>query len=57
MKTDTAELIEYFITEHGPGLVPDAGTLMTWPPDAVEEELERRVNALHNDDSTPSLFD
>ena len=57
MKTETPQLIEWFISEHGHGLVPDAGTLMTWPPDAVEEELERRLNATRNDDSTPSLFD
>jgi len=58
MKTETTrQVIEYFITEHGPGLVPDAEILMTWLPDQVSEELERRVNATRNDDSTPSLFE
>ena len=57
MKTDTPELIEWFISEHGTGLIPDAGTLMTWPPEAVEEELERRLNAARDDKSTPSLFE
>ena len=56
MKT-SKQIIDEYTDEHGPGLVPDAETLMTWPPDAVREELERRVNASRNDNSTPSLFD
>lgn len=56
MKT-TKQIIDEYTDNHGPGLVLDAGTLMTWPPDAVEEELERRLNALRNINQTAGLFD
>ena len=56
MKT-TKQIIDEYTDKHGPGLVPDADSLWAWPPDAVRDELERRVNAGRNDDSTPSLFE
>ena len=56
MKT-TKQIIDEYTGRHGPGLVPDRDTLWAWPPELVREELERRLNATRNDDSTPSLFD
>lgn len=49
------ELVEQFVAEHGPDLVPDAEDLEVRNPDQVEGELRRRIEKKRADEATAKL--